>query len=224
MEWVLRSFEQVLYDPRVSEIVISDDASDPEIYRQLENAVGGMDKVKLFRNERNMGVYVNKKISVELATNEYACVWDSDNIYGIDYIDKLFQYQYMWDENILYSPDFAKPIFDFTQYSGWTFSKENISKFVSNPTNYPKLETLLNLMNFFVNRKSFLDCWDGGHEPIGSDSIYQNFNWLKSGRKIVVLGGLEYEHVIHDGSHYRNNAIVSTPMVYDVVEKLKRLS
>ena len=75
-------------DRWVDQIIIVDDCSDIEIYEKLKEAVKDLSKVKLYRNEKNLGVYYNKKRSVELATNDFVVVADSDNIYGKDFITK----------------------------------------------------------------------------------------------------------------------------------------
>jgi hypothetical protein len=48
--------------------------------------------------------------------------------------------------------------------------------------------------------------------------------WLESGKSIYVVPGLEYEHRVHDGSHYQNN-VRRTPRGFhqDTENKLKSM-
>lgn len=216
-EFTCECVDSVIDHHKISEVVISDDASTDGSYEKLVNYYGGIDKVRIFRNERNRDCYVNKKISVELATNKYCLLGDSDNKFSLSFIDKLFEHY--WDRDTLLAPDFSKPMFDYRAYSGLTISKENINEYLD----FQYCTTMLNTMNYFFNRNSFLEVWDGSIDPIGSDSIFQNYNWLKSGKKIFVVPGLEYEHRVHDGSHFQNNIQASMPLINDVIQKIKQL-
>jgi hypothetical protein len=83
---------------------------------------------------------------------------------------------------------------------------------------------MLNAMNYFVHRDEYLRVWDGSIDPVTSDSLFQNYNWLKAGNEISVLPELEYEHRVHSGSHYQNN-VRRTPRGFheSIIQKLKEL-
>jgi len=218
-EMLFRSFSKILDDDRVGEICIVDDNSHPEVWSKLSDRVDSTNhpKIKMYRNHENLGVYRNKHRAVSLSSFEWVLVADSDNIYGVDYLDRVFEK--IWDKDVIFNPVYALPVFKFDEFSGIMLTKENVASY----SNLRWFETGLNLMNYFCNRDSYLEVWDASHEPIGSDSIYQNYNWLRSGKKIYFMPNLTYEHTVHSGSHYVQNAAVSTPMVFDVVEKLKLL-
>jgi len=113
------------------------------------------------------------------------------------------------------------PHFDFTKYQGIVFSKDNVSKYIDDVT----FQTMLNAMNYFVNRDEYLRVWDGSIDPVTSDSIFHNYNWLKAGNSIFVLPGLTYEHRVHEQSHYKNN-VRRTPkgLNKNIIEKINGLS
>lgn len=219
VEFLFRSFAQIIDDERIGEIIISDDASLLEIFERVKKGVEQLNnpKIKLFRNQYNQGVYMNKMLSVQLASNEYCVVADSDNIYGEDFLDRI--YEKVWNKDVIFSPVLARPVFNFTHFSGITISKENIKECMT----MPKSETITNLMNFFVNRNSYLEVFDDKHEPWGSDSIYFFYLWIKSGRKFYCMPNLQYTHEVHPGSNYVAHAKISEPMVFALVEKLKQL-
>lgn len=219
IDMLLESFEKVYSDPRISEIIISDDHSDNEVYYELESLFKLMPKVKMFRNDVNLDCYRNKRQAIELATNEQVILLDSDNIIDTRFIDILYD-RPIWDDMVIYAPCFAAPLFDFRPYSGMVIRGENVSKYLDKPF----FETMLNAANFFINRKRYLSIWDGSIDPVTSDSIYFTYKWLEDGNVIYVVDGLEYFHRVHDGSHYKNN-VARTPNGFheSILNKLRQL-
>lgn len=218
-EMTVQVFEKIYDVDEVTEIIISDDCSTDDSYDKLVEYAKKFHKIRVFRNQENQDCYRNKKTSIELATNEWCCLWDSDNIFSYDYLFRLFQNPH-WDKNTIYTPDFAEPTFNFTQFSGLLITKENVSKWIDAPL----FETMLNANNFFVNRNEFLKVWDGSTDPVTSDSIFTTYNWLKAGNKIQVVGGLKYFHRIHDSGHYNSN-VHRTPIGFhdSILQKLREL-
>ena len=212
------SFMQVINDDRVGEIVIVDDASPAHIYAELEGFFKGNPKVKLYRNEVNLDCHMNKMEVVSKASHEYVILFDSDNVLETDYIDKI--YANTWSPERILQPSFAKPHFDFRKFNSLLANRKNVAKYAHDST----FTTMLNACNFFVNRDRYLEVWDGSVDPVTSDSIYFNYKWLEAGNSIYVTPGLEYEHRIHDGSHYQQNN-KRTPQGFhnDILTKLKKL-
>jgi len=211
------SFAQVLNDDRISEIVIVDDHSEETIFANLQFMVNGMDKVKLFRNPKNLGCYHNKRMALECASNEWVILFDSDNIIGVDYLDSIPTYG---KKDIIFQPEWARPHFDFRAYSGKLFDQTVVKNYMPQMT----FQTMLNAMNFFVNRAEYLRVFDTTkEEPWTADSIYFNYLWLKAGNSIYVTPGMQYEHRVHDGSHYKNNVHKTGNFYNEVVQMLKEL-
>lgn len=225
-ELLYQAFDQVLNDERISEIIISDDNSSPHIIEQIYFKFKDVSKVKIFRNEKNLDCYFNKAKAIERATNEWVCILDSDNIFGLDYLNRI--------ENLirgglnpktLYQPDFAKPHFDFTHLSGQLLSKHNIGQYMDNR----RTDTMLNAMNYFVNREEYLRIFDPNTNPVTSDSIYQNYRWLDAGNMIYVVPSFQYHHRVNDHngqevSHYSKHSS-RTPRGFheSIVQKLKEM-
>jgi glycosyltransferase involved in cell wall biosynthesis len=189
-------------------------------YARAQAAYKDNDKVQIFRNTENLDCYRNKRQAVKRATNEYVLLLDSDNIFTVDFIDKIFELKEVWEPCIALAPCWAKPHFNFTELSGKTISKENVSSLL----NVGSCSTMLNAMNYFVNRDEYLRVWDGSIDPVTSDSLYQNYNWLNGGNSIYVVPNLTYEHRVHSGSHYQNN-VRRTPQGFhdSIIEKLKNM-
>lgn len=215
---LFESFAQVIDDDRISEIVIVDDHSDMEVFNKVSEYCAPIPKVKLYRNEKNLDCYRNKREAVSHAHNEWVILFDSDNIMTKAYVDAA--YKEKWVKTLILQPAAAKPNFDFYPFAGNYYSKDNIAASDLRGS----FQTMLNAMNYFVNRDEFLRVWDGSVDPVTSDSLYQNYNWLKAGNSIYVVPGLEYEHRVHNGSHYQNN-VRRTPQGFhdSIIQKLKEL-
>jgi glycosyltransferase involved in cell wall biosynthesis len=225
-ELLFESFAQVLDDDRISEIVIVDDCSDGDIWNKICVRVGELNwkhpKIKLYRNEKNLGCYHNKREAVSKASNEWVIIFDSDNIIDKTYIDKIFECNkapYAWSSDTIYQPAFARPHFDFRKFQLETYERSNVHLYAGDPT----FTTALNAMNYFVNRDEFLKVFEDRPEPWTADSLLQNYNWLKAGNSIYFCPGLEYEHLVHDGSHYKEHHRKTGNLYNELVNKLKEM-
>lgn len=213
------AIEPFLADDRISEIVISDDCSKEDIYQSVIWKYNGIDKVKIYRNQSNLDCYRNKRMAVSLASNEWVLLLDSDNIFSPEFIETLLSQQ-PFNKTWAYAPEWARPHFNFTKLSGTALSKNNISGYLD----IGSCSTMLNAMNYLVNKDEYLRVWDGSVDPVTSDSLYQNYNWLKGGNTIYVVHNLQYEHRVHNGSHYQNNVRRTPSGFHDsIIEKLKNM-
>lgn len=214
------SFAQVIDDNRVSEIVILDDHSDVRYWDEMRREIpDDNDKIRLYRNHHNLGCYRNKKEAISLARNPWVIPFDSDNIMTKEYVDTIWNLQPMWDPKVLLQPEFAKPHFDFRKYSDEMIWARNVKQFAEDAT----FCTMLNAMNYFVNRQEYLDTFEDRPEPWTADSLLQNYNWLARGNGIYVTPGLQYDHRVHDGSHYKEHYRKTGNLHNELVQKLKAL-
>lgn len=218
VEWTLRSFERVLHDDRIGEVVLSDDCSNVMEYAQLLDCIEGMGKVSAYRNNLNLDCYRNKKRAIELSNKEWVILADSDNVFDIDYLDRIFEID-QWEPDTIYAPIFARPHFHYGHFSGLTITKENISEYLDRLL----FMTALNTANYFVHKETYLNCWDGSIDPITADTIFHNYNHLKAGGKIKFVPGLEYEHTVHPLSHYKQNAHRSGHLHMQIEHQLRSL-
>lgn len=219
-ELLLEAIDIALYDDRISEIVICDDHSEHEVFSKIAIATVDHKKVKLFRNEKNLGCYHNKKVAVELASNEWVILFDSDNILTKAYIDRVENLIIAGvNSKTLYQPSFAQPHFNFSKYAGLNITKSNAHTYASEST----FTTMLNAMNYFVNRDEYLRVWEQREEPWTADSLLQNYNWLNSGNSIYVVPDLVYSHRVHDGSHYKEHHRKTGNLFNEIVGKLKSM-
>jgi glycosyltransferase involved in cell wall biosynthesis len=217
------SFSKVINDDRIDEIVIVDDCSSPEVWSAMVShfrSIRNGHKVKLYRNDVNKDCYRNKKESISHANNSWCILLDSDNIIDTTYLDAITLSEKHFDQYTIFQPSFAKPHFNFGWFSDRVINRSNLSEFINNES----FQTMLNAMNFVVNRTEYLNVWDGSIDPVTSDSIYFNYKWLEAGNSIYVTPGMHYDHRVHNGSHYQNN-VKRTPHGFhdSIVQKLKAL-
>lgn len=207
-ELLLESFDKVLGDPRISEIIIVDDCSKPEILNLLSETLSGSayaDRVRLYINEENIGMSRNKVRAIELATNPWCILFDSDNVIDSSYLDALFSSWEMHKKFFgdvpptqIYCPSFAKPQFDYRAYEGWTIAVPTVRAFMNDGTG----QCLMNTCNYVVNREEYLRVYDYNPNMKGTDTIWFNYLWLKAGNSFYVVPGMEYMHRVHAGSGF----------------------
>lgn len=210
-----KAYEQVLGHQAIGEIIIVDDFSKPALYSELIK--GAPKEVKVFRNTKNLGVYRNKHESVKHAAHPWVIPFDSDNIITPAYIDVLLALP-EWRNDTAYLPSFARPHFDYRKLAG-TYTRTNISNYMRTRG----MDALLNTMNFFISKKLYMDAFDPRVEPVTSDSIYINYRILQLAGRLQVVPGLEYEHVVHDGSHYKLNNMRAPHVYREILGRLKMM-
>jgi glycosyltransferase involved in cell wall biosynthesis len=212
------AFIQVIDDPRISEVIVTDDWSNEKTVIALKHIFHP--KLKLWWNYKNLGCYRNKREAISKASNEFVVIFDSDNILTTDYIDKVFEQP--WSKDTVLAPDFAKPHFDYTAFSGETIHKGNVKSMMERKN----FTAMINTMNYFVNRDEYLRVWEDRSEPWTADTALQNYNWLKAGNKIHVVKGMQYEHRIEHTehkSHYQEHNRKTGKLFDEVMSKMRSL-
>lgn len=222
-EMTIEAFDKVLNDDRVSSVFIFDDFSTDNSFDKLYEYFYSTDKVKVHSNSFNADCYKAKMMSVlfskDTDDNDFCILLDSDNIIDKSYIDAIYSID-EWNENTFYTPCFAKPNFDFRKFYGTILSKENIAQYIDNN----EIQVCLNAANYFINKNKYLSVYDATINPHTSDSIYMAMLLLESNGKIIIVPNMEYEHRVHDGSHYKKNN-KKTPIGFhgSILEKLKNM-
>lgn len=201
-------------DERIAEVVLS-----LEPHESWAMPLGG--KIKMFENKVQEFVFRNKFLAVERSSSEWVAIIDSDNTFTSDYLDALYMQQ-PWNRMLIYQPEFALPKFDFREFSGKT-----IAGGFRGLMQRPMFRCMLNAMNYIVNRQVFLDAnrplFESGFDPKCADSLFINYNLFKEGCGMFVVPGMQYQHTVHDGSFYKQNAKMYGHLVREMEEKFKLL-
>jgi glycosyltransferase involved in cell wall biosynthesis len=216
-ESTIDAFMDVYFDQRVEAVVIVDDASTDGSFEKLRNMTETLPKVKLYRQAINRDCYGNKRDAVAYSPTNYCIVLDSDNRIDKSYLDAIYKQEWRKDTSIM--PSFAAPTFDYRAYEGMMIDKGNVAAMMG----LPMFDTMLNCMNFFINRDEYLRTWDGTVNPHTADSLYFNYLWFNRGNKMYVSPNMTYQHLIHSGSHYVNNNHLTGNFYAETEQKLKKL-
>lgn len=208
-------------DERVSEVVLSVEpqSRNERILRRLSQCP----KVKVFFNEKREFVFRNKYRAIERSTNSWVIILDSDNQIDAFYLSTLYKLR-PWDPKTMYQPEYLYPMFDARRLGGERITRENVARHMD----FPMFRCLLNAMNYFVNRGEFLEAnrelFDTNFDPKCADSLYINYNMLKNGCTLRVVKDLRYDHRVHDGSFYKQNAKQYKHLVNEIEERFRKMS
>lgn len=234
VDLLFKSFEKVLDDPRISRIYISDDNSRDEVWEELCNRVDSTNerlkweilknRIVAYRNTRNVGCYHNKAAVLSYGVDdEYAILLDSDNVIDTSYLDAMFRVpeEYLDGKTIL-APEFARPAFRYHQFAASYFDRNSIKQHI--PTmQRTQFDCLINCANYVVPVKEYLRVFDPDFNPWTCDTVYQLYNWLKAGNGMYVVPGMQYDHLIHDGSHYKEHVHKVPGLFEQITQNIMKL-
>ncbi len=194
------TLKNILKDERIDEIVILDDGSSQEEFNFLSKNLSRFSgKIKLFQRKENLGILRNKIQVVNLCSNDWVILLDSDNSLFKKYLDAIFNLN-KWEEDTIYCPDFAYPNFDFRVLSGEIIDFQKCSDF-----DFSKLGAFMNDGNYFLNKRNFVSTLFAYKDfHAFSDVIFANYIWLSAGNKLEVLRNAPYFHRVHPGSIWVN--------------------
>lgn len=204
-ELLLKSFEKIINDSRIDEVIIVDDCSDIEKYRWLQENCRHP-KIKLFRNGQNLGMSLNKCEAIKLASNNWCILFDSDNVMDVNYLDALercLSDDTPLIDEFIYCPDFARPNFDYTKYAGRSYDRDSAGSLIKEGG---MAKCLLNTCNFIVNRNKYLEVYKHNEDVRGADTIWFLYLWFAAGNSIYVVPGMQYDHLVHKGSEWLAHA------------------
>ena len=242
----LKSFSKVLDDERIHEIVIYDDFSDIEMYECLKERINQLNniKIKLFRQERNVGMSKNKYDAVEKCICDYVILLDSDNQIDSTYIDAFIcAFNPNMHGNCIYMPEFAKPYFDYRKYANFfyclynkkvkrstqltrsiIYREEEDCVSVKEVIDEPEMQCLVNTCNYVVPRIQYLNTYEKNEDIKETDTYWYLYLWLKAKNYFYVVPGMQYDHLVHENSGWLQNADYNTLKAKEITEAIKKLS
>jgi hypothetical protein len=208
--YICDAIDPLINDPRINEIVICDDKSLDINELEQKLLSYNSSKIKLFKNEVNMGCYHNKINTVLKCTNDWAILLDSDNIYNKKSIDTIYSIK-EWNNDTIYAPSWAitfpkepSKMLNYTKYNNKFITKQ----VYLNEFNDNIFQCLINTCNYFLPVKKFNECMiniqnNYRRDVIDSlDSAVLFTDWLFNKNNIFVLESLHYNHRLHDQSNY----------------------
>ena len=214
--YFLEAIKYSLEDDFVSEIVVNDDASSEDEWKKLNDIVNDLDsdKIKLFRNENNLGGFRNKYNAVKNSTGEWIYLLDSDN-HPYDTTLDIIQSIENPDSNICYSPqtlllhqeDTPTP-YDSKTYN---FKYNLIGIDDAQDAIFKKtylFDWFLNTGNFVVNREKYLERLLNGYnnmkEPVYACSVAFSYHWMRNNGFYKIVPNMKYYHRTRKDSYWNS--------------------
>jgi glycosyltransferase involved in cell wall biosynthesis len=202
-QMVIDSFRDVMDHPAIAQILVVDDCSDPVNFIDLCAALSELPchTVQVKNNPQNLGMSRNKANAISLSPTDWVLILDSDNALYKESIDAICDVSNL-DPNVIYCPSFAAPHFDYREYEGMTFGIKDVAGRIKERT----MSLMLNTCNYLVHKETYGKIYDYNPEVKESDTIWFNYLWLRSGRKLHVVPNWHYSHLVHEGSGWKQNA------------------
>ena len=202
-DFLHRYLPDYLTNPYIGEIVICDETGEDA--SRIREAFSDP-RVKVHINETRLGAYLNKYKVVSLAENEWVCLMDSDNFAPISYFDawSRFLNGRAPEENECFLPSRALPNFNYTQFTGIPTTAENFKDMWKKPGS----DAAFNTGNYILSKSAYMkavttpDLLKYESECHALDVQFRNYFLLMNGAIFHFVPGMEYSHVIHDGSYY----------------------
>ena len=209
-----------LNDPNVSFVVISDEnGNDVNVLCELQMDFNP--KFRLYQNDQILGVYGNKRQCFLKAPSDWVAVLDSDNKFGPDFFkafldcitrdgDSAKKTIYCAGEIIRLDLETGVTEDKTLHFSGMKITKDNWNEIL----NTKGWNFLLNDGNCIWPREVIKEFPDLPEEQIvGTDSIFFMRQAILAGYTLSVEPSMRYVHTVHDGSHWIQNAQVSSKLM-----------
>jgi hypothetical protein len=211
-----------LYDDRIDDIIIYDDASSPEEFSRMQANIANLSpKISIRRGDQNFGAYKSKIMAISHCKNEWAIILDSDNALSETYVDRLYDLT-AWNPKLIYCPTSANPYFNFKLFSETEINLEKARELILNNPNPKLFRNFINDGNYFVNVQKYLDCVKDNQDICvqACDVAAFNYLWLKSGGSLYAVSNLSYYHRQHSGSYWLSTMTDSKKVLNKIIEAL----
>ena len=224
----MEAIEPALNDDRIGEIIICDDTSkDIDTLEQILTTLNNP-KIKLYKNETNMGCYHNKLETVSKCSNQWTLLLDSDNIISKEFIDRLYEIP-EWNSHTIYAPSVAEtfPIepSDLLNYRAFTNTHITPDVYINNALTNLNFICLINNCNYFLPTQEYIRCMSQYiYNRVTIDSLDSNVlftDWLYNNNSVYIVDNLKYKHRVHSNSNHALSHTCDEPTIRKMlVDKL----
>jgi len=222
------NIQKYLGNEFISEIIISDENGND--IKLIQEYFPVNDKLKLFKNEKILGPFLNKFKCCTYAKNEWIALLDSDNFADIDYFKISKKYILEKNNNSInkesiVAPCMASPNFDYRFLNNVILTKNNIKNFY----NIPMFNTFINTGNYIINKNlidklkldndlSLIESSSACDVKIMNTLFLEQFENLN----IHIVENMIYEHCVHDNSIYLQTYIRTHDTINKVNDRFYR--
>lgn len=220
---IYRPLFHLLDHPAVAEVVIVDDGSREEEFRELSHFVDSLgcgNRIKVFRRDENRGALLTKLECVEKSSSDWVLVLDSDNTAFRGYLDALGSSTEL-DPQVFYCARWAFPFFPFHEFSGQRINFDKACEWTR--MGILKRVYIFNDGNYLVNRRAYIEN-TGNLGRVASDVadvMVVNYRWLSEGGSLSVLPNASYFHRVDASSFWNRTAEESKRRVSEIYSLLE---
>lgn len=226
-DFLKQNVPKYLENELISEIIISDESSSDD-FKLIQKKFPSNSKLKVFKNDKILGPFLNKIKCCGYATNEWIALIDSDNFADVDYFSTAYKYiqasSKINDESII-APSMASPNFDYTFLANIILRKNNIRSYYNNSI----FNCFINTGNSIINKK-LLDNLSFSNElslietSSACDVKLMNTLFLEQFKNlnIHVVENMKYKHVVHDESVYLKNYMKTQDTINKVNDRFHK--
>jgi glycosyltransferase involved in cell wall biosynthesis len=213
-QYFLEAVEYALNNDFVDEIVVNDDCSSEDEWNKLNEIVNNLNtpKIKLFRNEVNLGGFRNKYTAVQNSSCDWVYLLDSDNHPTPDTLGVLESLDEL-DPNICYCPEkllLYKEEDGYTNEALYHFKYETVGSEEAKDGIIKRtkwFDWFLNTGNYFFNKEYYLEYMrepfeDQTTELLHADVLAFSHFWLRSGGEFKVVPNFHYHHRLRSASYW----------------------
>jgi len=202
-EFLSKTLDKYISNNLISEIIITDDSGND--VDKIKNSFHS-DKLRLFKNEKRLGIFFNKLECCKHASNKWIALLDSDNFADDNYFKKAEEYikSNTLKDTCILAPSFAKPNFDYRFLENTIITKHNLYE---NFKKYEIFSTFLNTCNYVLN-KSLLenlvidDPTSKIYKSPADSILFLIMYFEQTDLEIHILKDMHYDHRVHDDSTY----------------------
>ena len=192
-----------LANPYIHEIIISDENGND--VKKIQETFHDS-RIKCFVNSTRLGGFGNKRVAVSHATHEWVCLMDSDNFAPVSYFEAWAHHFDPLDPSLVYCPSSTfrtsnHPGFNWKFLIGNRVNQHNFKEFWRSHGH----NNNINVGNYIFHRDLFMkaeDVYNLKDECKCLDVQYQNYLLIQNGATLLTVDGMEYFHIVHDGSYY----------------------
>jgi hypothetical protein len=203
-----KSLPQFLSNDSVTYVVVCDETGEDTDAIQASKWASHP-KLRLYRNEKRLGMYANKRKCVEVSPTDWVAVLDSDNIFPDVFFETLFE---TWkdegaNQKTIYAASEIVRVFLKTGES-----EERTSHFAGMRIQKSNWNAVLKMKawNFLLNdgnwvgHTSILEAWPPIPEEKvrATDSIRIVKGFVEKGWTYSIVPGMRYIHTVHDDSEW----------------------
>lgn len=195
------------------ELCVVDDASTDNTIQVVENFMREDNRIRLGRNDRNLGCGLTRRKAIAMAEGEYVAFLDSDDTFELTFFEKMLEAMYRMHADIAVCGckeyEEGKYVRSYLCDETYCTSKEELYR------QYMDGNWIMQYNGNKIYKKEIIDKHEYCDFRFCEDSC-TTYKWLWEAENVVVIPDRLYNYYKHSGS---NSADKNSPLIksYDTV-------